>query len=207
MVLAPIVAISIAAAILLVTLVLLGWSAAARRGANPGPETVLFARSPWQLLVGAVAAAGCVAGLGFVDTQQNSGVFVALVLVGLFALAFAGQFLASALVFWVADHIGLTRQVLAYKTTVPWHAIDWIYPAQQTTTYRTYGVKTGQSTIQSLMIEAGPNTKLKLTVRAWLVGGEPRPLVEAIQQRATDALFGYDKFQAVRQRRAAIGAR
>lgn len=204
MVLDPIVAVSIAAAVLAIAMLLLVWSAAARR-AYSGPETVIFARSPWLVLVGAVIVAGCVAGLGFVDPQRDNGLFVALILVGLFALVFTGQFLAPALTFWVADHSGLTRQVVAFKTTLPWHTIDWIYPARQTTTYRTYGIKTGQSTTQSLIVEAGPKVKLKLTLRAWLVGGDPRALIEAIQQRATDAQFGYDKYQAVRQRRATAG--
>lgn len=206
MVLDPIVAIALAVAVLVVAFGLLGWSAAARRAAA-GPEMVIFARSPWQLLVGAIIVAVCLASLGFVDTQRDSGLLVAAILVGLFALVFAGQFLAPALVFWVADHTGLTRQVLTFKTTLPWHTIDWVYPAQQTTTYRTYGIKTGQSSVQSLIIEAGPKARLKLTLRAWLVGGDSRPLVEAIQRRATDALFGYDKFQAVRQRRATMGVR
>lgn len=204
MVLDPLVAGGIAVAVLLIVVLLLLWSAAARR-AYSGPETVVFARSSWLVLIGAIIVAACVAGMGFVDTQSQNGLFVALVLIGLFALVFTGQFLVPALVFWVADQSGLTRQALAFRTTLPWHTIDWVYPARQTTTYRTYGIKTGQSTTQSLMIEAGPKTKLKLTLRAWLVGGDSRPLIEAIQQRATDAQFGYDKYQAVRQRRLTGG--
>lgn len=204
MVLDPIVAVSIAVAVLAIAVLLLVWSAAARR-AYSEPETVMFARPPWLVLVGAALVAACVASLGFVDAQRDNGLFVALILVGLFALVFTGQFLAPALTFWVADHTGLTRQVLAFKVTLPWHTIDWIYPAQQTTTYRTYGIKTGQSTTQSLIVEAGPKTKLKLTLRAWLVGGDSRPVVAAIQQRATAAQFGYDKFQAVRQHRVTVG--
>lgn len=206
MVLNPPVAVGIAVAILALTLILVWWRAAIRR-AHATPGTVTFTRSPWQLLVGGVIVAGCVGSLGFLDEQRDNGLLVALMLVGLFALAFAGQFLAPGLTVWVADQAGLTRQLLAFKTTLPWHTIDWVYPAQQTTTYKTYGIKTGQSTVQSLIVEAGPKRHLKLTIRAWMVGGDARPLVEAIQQRATDAMFGYNQFQAVQQRRATYGIR
>lgn len=195
---------AIAAAVLVITAVLLVWSGSARRSYQ-GPGTVVFARSPWQLIVGALITAGCVAGLGVVGFDSNSSAFVWLILIALFALVFALQFTAPALVFWVADPNGLTRQWLGFKKTLPWHAIDWIYPEQKTTTYRTYGIKTGRSTVSSLVIEAGPRARLKLVLGAWLVGGDAGPLVDAIQQRATDALFGFDKYSAVQQRRAMGG--
>ncbi|HEV7128165.1 MAG TPA: hypothetical protein VGN32_12065 [Ktedonobacterales bacterium] len=190
-----------AVGVVLVAAVLLVWATVARR-AYSGPETVIFARSPLLFIIGALVTAVCIGGAAFVyDPSQQSGIFVGLILVGLFAVVLAGQFLMPALTFWVADHSGLTRQFLAFKTTLPWHTIDWVYPASKTTTYRTYGIKTGQSTQQSLMIEAGPKRKLKLTIKAFGVGGDTNALVEATRQRATNALFGYDKYPTVQQRR------
>jgi hypothetical protein len=195
---------AIAAAILVITAGLLVWSGSARRS-HEGPGTVIFARSPWQLIVGALVTAGCVAGVGILGMDGNNPVVLTLILVAMFALVFALQFTAPALVFWAADNSGLTRQWLGFKKMLPWHTIDWVYPEQKTTTYRTYGIKTGRSTVSSLIIEAGPRSRLKLVVRAWLVGGDSGPLVEAIQQRATNALFGFDKYSAVQQRRAMGG--
>ncbi len=105
---------------------------------------------------------------------------------------------------WAADNTGLTRRALFVKKTLPWHAIDWVYGSMKRTNYRLYGVvKVGQSTQQELVVEAGPKRKIKVTLKAFLSGGNPQPLKQAIEQNATSAQFGFDKFAAVKQRRAA----
>ena len=192
---------AVAAVVLVVTAALLLWNNAAQ-AARSGPETVIFAHSVGKVIAGAVAMALCATGVGIIGVDPNNGLFLLLVIVGFFALVFWAQFLIPALVFYVADMTGLTRQVLLAKITLPWHAIDWVYPARKTTQYRAYGIKTGSSSEESLMVEAGPKRKIKVTLRAWLVGGDGKPLVNAIQQRATHAQFGFDKSPIVQQRRA-----
>jgi hypothetical protein len=189
-------------AIILVTVVLLMWNATAR-GAYGGPEAVFFSRSPAKVIGGALVLVACALAAPFVGVDMNSGAFLGLLLVALFAFVWYAQFLASTLVFYVADQSGLTKQWLAIKKTLPWHAIDWVYPARKTTSYRSYGIKVGQSSEDSLMVEAGPKQKIKIVLKAWMIGGDPRPLVGAIEQHARGAEFGFDKSPVVRERRAA----
>jgi hypothetical protein len=193
---------AVGAAFLVLTAVLLAWSSSAR-AAYIGPETVIFARSPGKVIGGAVAIALIAAVIGVVGVGTDNTAFIVLLLFGFFAVVWWGQFLVPTLVFYVADASGLTRQVLSFKKTLPWHAIDWVYPARKTTSYRTYGVKMGQSTEEALLVEAGPRQKLKVVLKAWLVRGDAQPLVQAINERATAATFGFDKQPLVRQRRAA----
>lgn len=181
---------------------LVAWNASAR-GAYAGPETVIFNRSPAKLIGGAVVFALAVCAMPFVGIDSNNGAFLALVFVALFALVWCGQFLAPTLVFYVADHDGVTRQVLSIKRTLPWHTIDWVYPARKTTSYRAYGlVKVGQSTQDSVVVEAGSKRQIKIQVKAWLVDGDAKSLLAAIQQRASSAEFGFDKQPLVFQRRS-----
>jgi hypothetical protein len=188
--------------VLVLTGVLLAWDAAAR-GAYAAPETVMFRRSPTKLVGGAVVIAICAFAAPFVGVDANNGLFLGLLFVAFFALIWYGQFFAPSLAFYVADANGLTRQILGVKKTLPWYTIDWVYPARKTTSYRAYGVvKVGQSTQDNFMVEAGPRRSIKIVVKAWLIGGDPRPLLAAIQQRATSAEFGFDKSPLVIQRRS-----
>ncbi len=52
-------------------------------------------------------------------------------------------------------------------------------------------------------MEAGPKQSIKVIVKGWLIGGDARPLLDAIQQRATAAEFGFDRSPVVIQRRNA----
>ena len=187
--------------VLVLTGVLLAWDAAAR-GAYAAPETVMFRRSPTKLVGGAVVLAICAFAAPFVGIDSNNGLFLALLFLAFFALIWYGQFFAPSLTFYVADANGLTRQILGVKKTLPWYAIDWVYPARKTTSYRAYGVvKVGQSAQDNIVAEAGPRRSIKIVVKAWLIGGNPSPLLSAIQQRATSAEFGFDKSPLVIQRR------
>ncbi|HEY7779322.1 MAG TPA: hypothetical protein VIC85_03835 [Ktedonobacterales bacterium] len=187
---------------LVITAILLVWNASARR-AYVGPETVIFSRSPGKLIGGAAVIAVCAFAAPFVGIDQNNGIFIGLLIVGAFAIVWYLQFLLPSLTFYAADHTGLTRQVLAIKYALAWHDIDWVYPARKTTTYRTYGVKTGQSSEDALMVEAGANRKMKVLLKGWMIGGDARSLVNAIDQRATGAQFGFDKSPVVLERRKA----
>lgn len=197
------IAIAVGVVMLALTAVLIFWTRAARAAARTGPETVLLCRGGGKLIGGAVVVALCAFAAPLVGFDVNGGAFIFLLLCAFFALIWWAQFLASFIVFYVADHTGLTRQWLAVKKTLPWHAIDWVYPERKTTAYRTYGVKVGQSTEYNLMVEAGPKQAIKVIVKGWLIGGNPQPLLDAIQQRATAAEFGFDRSPVVIQRRNA----
>lgn len=192
--------------VLVLAVALVAWNASAR-GACSGPETVIFSRSPAKLLGGGVVFAVAVFAIPFVGIDSNNGIFLALFFVALFALVWCGQFLLPTLMFYVADHEGLSRQILGFKKTLPWHTIDWVYASRKTTSYRAYGiVKMGQSTQESVVAEAGARRQIKIVVKAWLVAGDAKPLLAAVQQRATSAQFGFDKQPFVYQRRGAGGA-
>ena len=197
------IAIAVGVVMLALTAVLIFWTRAARAAARTGPETVLLCRGGGKLIGGAVVVALCAFAAPLVGFDVNGGTFIFLLLCAFFALIWWAQFLASFIVFYVADHTGLTRQWLAVKKTLPWHAIEWVYPERKTTAYRTYGVKVGQSTEYNLMVEAGPKQAIKVIGKGWLIGGNPQPLLDAIQQRATAAEFGFDRSPVVIQRRNA----
>jgi len=189
-------------AIIVVTAVLLLWNASARN-AYSGPEAVVFSRSPGKLIGGAAVLAACAFAAPFIGVDANSGAFLGLLFVALFALVWYAQFFLPTVTFYAADHTGLTKQWLSIKNTLAWQAIDWVYPARKTTSYRSYGIKVGQSSEESLMVEAGSKQKIKVALKGWLIGGDPRALVSAIEQRARGAEFGFDKSPVVLQRRKA----
>jgi hypothetical protein len=191
---------ALGAVVLVLTVVVVVWTAQMQRSYS-APGDVVFARSPvWVLVCGVVAAACCV---GVALTNADAGVW--FVLVGIFALLFGVNFAHAYLQFWSADAQGLTQHYLVYKKVLPWQQIDWIYPTRKTTKYRTYGIKVGQSTEQGLAVEAGPKLRTKIIVTTGLMGGNPDALIAAVRQRATNAIFGYDHFPAVRERRAQSG--
>jgi len=190
-----------AGGILLLTVVLVAVNTAAMRG-HQGPETVVFARSPIPMVICGVIAAALTAVPAFVPIDSDN--VSLLILPGLFVVLFGAMFAQYYLVFWVADATGLTRQALVFEKTLPWHEVDWVYGSVKTTNYRAYGiVPVGKSTQHDLIVEAGPKRKIKIGLKAFLSGGKPEPLMRAIEQRATGAQFGFDKFGAVRQRRMA----
>lgn len=194
---------AVGVAVLLLVAALLVWSARIR-DSYTAPDTVIFARSPAKLIGGAVVVAVCAFAVAIVGIDPNNGAFLTLTIVGIFALIWCGQFLGPALIFYVADQQGLTRQILSFRKTLPWNTIDWIYPQRRTTSYRAYGVvKVGQSTQHNVIIEAGPRRSIKIVVNAWLVGGDSTVLLETIQQRAAGAQYGFDKQPLVFQLRNA----
>lgn len=202
--LAPaLIAVAVGVVMLALTAVLIFWTRAARAAAYTGPEAVIFCRGGGKLIGGAVVFAALLFAAPLTGFDVNSGAFIFLLLFAFFALIWWAQFLAPFVVFYAADHTGLTRQWLAVKKTLPWHAIDWVYPERKTTAYRTYGVKVGQSTEDNLMVEAGPKQSIEVIVKGWLIGGDARPLLDAVQQRATAAEFGFDRSPVVIQRRNA----
>lgn len=188
--------------LLALTAVLVLWTRSAR-AAHAGPETVVFCRGGAKLIGGAVVVALCAFAAPFVGFDGENVAIWLLFLLAFFALIWWGQFLAPFVVFYVADHNGLTRQWLSVKKTLPWHTIDWVYPERKTTAYRTYGIKVGQSTEYNLKVEAGPKQSIKIVVKGWLIGGDVQPLTKAIEQRATSAEFGFDRSPVVIQRRNA----
>lgn len=193
--------VGIGLALPLLTVLLLAGSAAARAG-HQGPEVVLFTRSWRKPLALSVVFLLLLGASPFVGVDSNNAAFVWLLLLAFFALLFWLQFTIQALVFWVADLSGLSRQVLAFKTTLPWHEIDWVYPQRKRTNYQALGVvKVAQTTEDAIIVEAGPRRRITLALKAWLMGGDAQPLVHAIEERATNAQFGFDKQPLVLARR------
>ena len=198
---------AVGALMLVVTAALLLVNRAARM-AYTAPDTIVFARGPSKMIGGAVVVAACAFAAPFVGFDGENVAIWLLFLLAFFAFIWWCQYLGPALVFYVADSVGLTRQWLAVKKTLAWHEIDWVYGAIKRTDYKAYGVvKYAQSTEQTIMVEAGPKRKIKILLKTWLVGGNPEVLLGAIEQRATNAQFGFDKSPLVIARRnAAMGA-
>lgn len=186
-------------ALVFAVITLIGTSVAQR--AHRAPGTVLFRRSIWPLLVPTliVVACGIVPLFVAVDTT-----LLALVLI--FALIFYVSGIVVAPLFFVADQTGLTRQILFVKKTLAWQEIDWIYGSQTTTSYKAYGlVKVGQTSEQKLVVEAGPKKRMQIPLRVPMMRVRPDALLQAIQERANGALFGYDQRARVHQRRQQRG--
>jgi len=196
------ISIAVGVLALILTAVLLIWNRAAR-SAHAGDGVVVFCRGGGKLVGGAIVIALCAFAAPFIGFDGNNGFIWAVLLLAFFALIWWAQFLAPSLLFYVADQQALIRQWLAFRKSLPWSTIDWVYPERKTTTYRTYGIKTGQSTADNLVVESGPKQSIKVILKGWLIGGDPQPLLDAIQQRATSAEFGFDRSPIVLQRRNA----
>jgi hypothetical protein len=190
--------------VLVVTGALVLWTTQIQR-TYTAPGDAIFARSPVGMLVcGVLVALSCV-GIALTNSADLAPWFV---LIGIFALLFGANFAQNYLLFWTADAQGLTQHYLVYKKVLPWQQIDWIYPSRKTTTFNTMGViKVGQSTEEGLAVEAGPKLRTKLIVRTFMARGNPDALIAALRERATGAIYGYDQFPAVRERRAQSGYR
>jgi hypothetical protein len=194
------ISITIGVVALILTAALLIWTRAAR-SAYMRDGVVVFGRGGGKLIGGAVVIALCAFAAPIIGFDGRGGLLWGVAIVAFFALIWWAQYLAPSLLFYVADQQALTRQWLAFRKSLPWNVIDWIYPERKTTTYRTYGVKTGQSTAYNLVVEAGPRRSIKIILKGWLIGGNPQPLLDAIQQRATFAEFGFDRAPVVQQHR------
>lgn len=159
-----------------------------------GAPTLIHA--PWVLLaLGVLVVAAWMLPL-FAPLTLDSSALVALPIF-LTLLAYVA-YLPSTLLFWYADDAGLTRQVLAFRRTLPWQTIDWVYGAQQATTQQVYSAVTvAKWTDRVLIVEAGPERSLRVLLASLLVGGDAQPLLAAIQSRATRARFGFDQMPAV----------
>ena len=197
---AEVISIAVGVLALIVTAVLLIWTRAAR-AAHRGAGVVVFCRGGGKLVGGAIVIALSAFAAPFIGLDGSNALTWVLFLVAFFALIWWAQYLAPSLLFYVADQQALTRQWLAFRKSLLWSAIDWVYPERKTTSYRTYGIKVGQSTADNLVVEAGPKRSIKVILKGWLIGGDPQPLLEAIQQRATSAEFGFDRSPIVLQRR------
>jgi hypothetical protein len=197
---AGLISIVIGVLALILTAALLIWTRAAR-SARAGDGVVVFSTGGGKLVGGVIVIALYAFAAPFIGFDGNNGFIWLLVIVVFFALIWWAQFLAPSLLFYVADQQALTRQWLAFSKALPWGAIDWVYPERKTTLYRTYGIKVGQSTASNLVVEAGPRQSLKVILKGWLIGGDPQPLLDAIQQRANSAEFGFDRSPIVVQRR------
>jgi len=190
---------ALGAAVVVLTIVLLAWNASAIRGYTQ-PGAVVFSRKPWVVLVGGLVLIACAAATLFIAPDQSD----ILLLPVIFAALFWAGWMPSTLLFWMADESGLTRQWLSFKTTLPWHEIDWAYSTRKKTNYTAYGIiKVAQSTEEFITVEAGPRRRIKIALKAPLVGGNAMPLLAVIRQRATYAYFGMEAAPQVRERRFA----
>ncbi|HEX6123282.1 MAG TPA: hypothetical protein VFY89_08975, partial [Ktedonobacterales bacterium] len=195
---------ALGAGVVVVTLVLLLWHQVALRAARRAASAVVFSRAPWVLLALTLLLAGASVGLSFVPLSSgSSGLYFLVYCLGLLGY---GAYLSTTLLFWIADARGLTRQVLAFTATLPWEQIDWVYPARAKNSQSAYGIPLARWTEETLIVEAGPSRKLVLPLRAPLVGGDARSLLEAIHRRATYAAFGFDQLPRVREARQLVRA-
>jgi len=191
---------------LVLTLGLAAWSAALQRSYS-GPNTILFARAPIFFTICGVVLAGCLALTGvIVLTSNDTNIEAWSLIIGLTALILALLYLAPTFRFFVIGEQGMTSQWFLAKKTLPWQAIDWMYPSRKTVTNRAYGIPVSKSTVESLLVAAGPKQVIAVPTRDgyFHMKCAPQSFVRAIQQRASHALVGYDKAMQVQQRRAMV---
>lgn len=180
------------------TVVLLVWHRLALR-AYRGIGVVIFSRGPWPVIVGlllieAVCALDLLAAPAGADRIWLAlGYF-------LFGIGYI-SFLPSALLFWVADNVALTGQILARKKALSWPEIDWLYLESNETTHKQSVITVARWKDEQLIAEAGPRRSMQVLVRTPLAGGQASPMLQAIRTRATNALVGLDQLPAVRARR------
>jgi hypothetical protein len=191
---------ALGAGVVVLTLAVLLWQSAARRAARREASVIVFSRAPWMLLALMLVLVGisAVLQLWVPLNGRTSGFYVLAYFLGILGY---GAFLSTTLLFWVADARGLTRQMLAFRATLPWERIDWIYPTRAKHSQTAYGIPLARWTEETLIVEAGPIRKLVLPLRAPLAGGDARPLLEAIHRYATQAAFGFDQLPRVREAR------
>ncbi len=186
---------------LVLTIVLLAWHQLALH-AYQGNE-VVFSRGPWPVIVGLILIeAVCALDLLVAPAGGDRiWLFLGYFLFGIDYLAF----LPSALLFWVANSAALTSQILAFKRSLPWREIDWLYLESNETTYKKGFVPLARWKDEQLIAEAGPQRSMQVLIRTPLAGGQASPLLQAIRTRATNALVGLDQLPAVQARRRGEG--
>ena len=183
---------------LVLTVVLLVWHRVAL-SAYCGNGVVVFSRGPWPVIVGLILIeAVCALDLLVAPTGGDRvWLFLGYFLFGIDYLAF----LPSALLFWVADNAVLTSQMLAFKRSLPWREIDWLYVESNETAYKKGFVPIARWKDEQLDVEAGARRSMQVLIRTPLAGGQASPLLQAIRTRATNALVGLDQLPAVQARR------
>lgn len=196
-------AVPLAAAAGVVALVLLIMAASAlirRRYHRVG--TVVYARRPWMFVLSAPVLVIAVAIPAFIRFDRDSIAFLLLLL--LFGAGGFVQFAPTALRIWAADGDGLTSQVLAWRRTFPWDTIDWAFVQERRTDHSWSEIKLLESKDRFLYVEAGPRRRMKIPTSTWL-GGDAKPLMRAIEQRAGNAYFGAEKqLEVERHRRRGV---
>lgn len=190
--------------VLAITIGLVAWAAMLRR-AYSGPNTAVFARTPYVFTMSGVAIAVCLALFGL-SADTNIEAWAIVLAMCAFVLGLMYFFLTFR--FWVANDLGLTTQFFLAKRTLPWHEIDWIYPSRTRITTRAYGVvPVNRSEREALIVQAG-SPKRAITIPGrdtyFRLSGAPRAFTRTVEQSATNALFGYDKAPMVQQRRAML---
>lgn len=160
--------------------------------------TVVYARRPVVFLI---CAAGLVVVIALPAFIRFNGDTI-WVLAPLAFLAAGGflQFVPTALRIWAADQDGLTNQVVVWRRTLPWSAIDWAFVHERRTDQTWNEIKLLESKDRFLYVEAGSNRRMKIPISTWL-GGDATPLMRAIERRATNAFFGADKHLEVERHR------
>src|SRR6185312_16990674 len=152
---------------LLLTIVLLVWHQLAVR-AYRGNGVVVFARGPWPVIIALIL----IEALCALDILLAPGddiriwLFLGSFLFGICYLSF----LPSALLFWVADNSRLISQVLAFKRSLPWQEIDWLYLESNETTQKQYFITVARWKDEQLIVEAGPRRSMQVLVRSPLSG-------------------------------------
>jgi hypothetical protein len=186
---------------LLLTIVLLVWHRLALR-AYRGNGVVVFARGPWPVIVALILIeAICTLDILAAPTDDvRIWLFLGYFLLGIGYISF----LPSALLFWVADNSRLISQVLAFKRSLPWQEIDWLYLESNETTQKQYFITVAKWKDEQLIVEAGPRRSMQVLVRSPLAGGAPSPLLQAIRARAKYAAVGIDQLPAVQARRRGL---
>lgn len=173
--------------------------AAVRRAGYPS-----LIHAPWVLLaLSVVVTAAWMLPLYAPLTLDSSALLALPIFLSLLAYS---AYLPATLLFWYADDAGLTRQALGWRRALPWQAIDWVYGASQTTTQQVSSVVTvAKWTDRVLIVEAGPDRSLRVLLASLFVGGDAKPLLAAIQNRATNARFGFDQLPTVLRARRGSG--
>ncbi len=197
----PAVPLALAAAAGVLSLVILAVSLILRRKYEV-MRTVVYARRPLVFALCAPVFVAAVALPAFIRFDRDSISFLGL------ALLFGGggflQFAPTALRIWAAEPDGLTSQVIAWRRTFPWEAIDWAFVKTRRTDHTVNEIKLLESKERFLYVEAPPRRRMKIPVSTWL-GGDATPLLRAIQERATNAHFGMEKqLEVERHRRRGI---
>jgi hypothetical protein len=191
----------LAGAVVGVTALLLLWHAGAVR-ANRTPGAVLLARPPWVMLLAAIFLLGVAGAMYILPLNHDSFWWYFLVI--FLGVIIYGAYLPTALLFWVATPQALMRQALSFKKTLPWAQIDWIYAKRKQVSQSALEViPVARWTEETVFVEAGAKRRIVVVMRAPLVRANAQPLLAAIQQRATHAIFGFDQYPAVAARRSA----